>query len=141
MPISNYKIEWGNPAHNNEAKIEPNSRSGYIYGTLENGTRTHICRVTNWVMGCCGAMSMECFGYSQVDWDEVKKLLSAISGQNSPKEIFFILTPYQTQYKDHAPGQLIQRPDVKLVDTFTNKVHSGTKLSLYRWSFSKDFSK
>lgn len=106
MPISNYEIEWGNPAHNNAAKIESSSRSGYIYGTLENGTRTHVCRVTNWVMGCCGAMSMERFGYAQVDWDEVKKLLSTIGGQHNPKEIFFILTPGQIQHKDCATSQL-----------------------------------
>lgn len=141
MLTNNYEIVWGTGTHNTASNIEGASRSGYIYCTWEGRGRGRICRVTNWIMGCCGAMSMERFGYAPIDWEEVKKLLSTISGQYAPKEVYFILTPYQTNENGHATGQLIRRPDVKLVDTFTNKVHSGTKLSLYCWSFSKDFSK
>ncbi len=141
MPTSNYHFVSGSQQHNFEAKLEPSSQAGEVWFTTEGGNKQRAFRFNNWIMGCCGAMGIERFSYDEIDWEQVKTLLSKMPETgHSPKEIYFLLTPYQTG-EAYSTGKLVRRPDVKLIDVYYNTVHSNTKLSLYRWSFSKDFSK
>lgn len=106
-------------------------------------TQQPICKVQSWLMSSCAAMSIQdivnVYGLGEVDtlfsylcqeqWDDLW----------NPNEIYFLLTGRQTA--GGVGALLTKHPNVRKVDSFSNKAHGGATMNLYRYSKANDFSK
>ena len=128
-------------------KIDVSSQL-YIYQLYANTTvypetKQPVCTVQSWLMGSCAAMSIQRV-QNVGGLEEVDTLFAYLCAQQwdncwNPDEIFFLLTLKQAS---SGIGKLLAKhPNVRKVDSFTNKAHGSNLMCLYRYSKANDFPK
>jgi hypothetical protein len=109
-----------------------------------------LCQIEEWLFASCAVHGFsELNIYNPRSYDDPlwsTKLVNALvvwlgetktgaQGSWPWREALFCITPNQ---KYHLTA-LVKHPNVKLIDTFTNKAHGGNLMHLYRLSVDKDF--
>lgn len=132
-----FSIEWLG-----EALGQSSGSVGKICFKREEGLKKHLCFLNTWAFSSCAAFSIQNFANCKLSIEEVDALFEFLNSREcstcwSPQEVYFLLSPNQVI---NEQGQaLSNHPNVKKVDTFTNKAHGGNKMSLFRYSLDKDF--
>jgi hypothetical protein len=101
-----------------------------------------ICNIQKWGFNSCAVMNLQGFGYylTEFDVDKMFQFLNewGTTGEYKPKEYYFLLS--KRQYTTVEPlKKMVEHPNVKMLDTFTNKSHDSTGVSLFRYSEKMDF--
>jgi hypothetical protein len=120
------------------------NQSGCFSVLLCNGER--LCRMEEWLFHSCavhGMAGMTDYYHPSVPWttelvDALIHWFKEVNGAQGGwawREALFCITKHQREY---LKG-LIEHPNVKLIDRFTNKAHGDTPMYLYRLSVDKDF--
>ena len=125
-------IKWG-------ARI-PGHSCG-IYGEVFLG-EDRICSVHTWGFASCACYTLQGFNnFKILSEEQVVKFFELLntkepSSEWIPTEIYFLLAPYQR----NIHTALTQHPSVRKVDSFTNKAHGESTMSLFRYSKQMDFT-
>jgi hypothetical protein len=117
------------------------SSSGCIGSLYCNGQQ--MCRIEEWMFRSCAVHGFNDFTTWGVEWTRpmvtaMLKWFQEVKGAQGGwpwREVLFCITPSQ---KESLSG-LVKHPNVKLIDTFTNKAHGDNLMHLYRLSVDKDF--
>jgi hypothetical protein len=104
-----------------------------------------LCNMEEWMFRSCAVHGLSGFDYHyhELAWSvelvdaliEWFKTVKGAEGGWAWREVLFCITKYQ---RNGLKG-LIEHPNVKLIDRFTNKAHGNTPMYLYRLSVDKDF--
>jgi hypothetical protein len=105
----------------------------------------HFCSFTEWVLGSCGAASLQGFGsypITPITPEVASELFNLVCDLDIHKawhshEIIFLLSTMQKTAGEFTG--LVNHPNVRVVDHFTNKAHGPNDLFLYRYSKTGDF--
>lgn len=132
-----FSVEW-----QGKATGQCYGEIGEIFLTRSGGPKLHLCFLNTWAFFSCAAFSVQEFANCGLSKEETNAFFDFLNSgvcdtSWSPKEIYFLLSEYQVSLQQ---GQNLSiHPNVKKVDTFTNKAHSGNYVSLFRHSLAKDF--
>lgn len=127
-----FSVEWGEDVPGHVSGV-----NGRIL--LENGD--DFCSVHTWGFASCACYTLQGFhGYTSLSEKEADEFFKFLCEEKPPSgwlptEMYFLLTPPQVA----TQIALVTHPNVRKVDSFTNKAHGGRLLSLYRYSKQMDF--
>lgn len=127
-----FSVEWGKDVPGHSSGV-----NGRIL--LENGDV--FCSVHTWGFSSCACYTLQRFhNYRSLSEEEVDKFFKFLCEEEPPSgwlptEMYFLLSSSQVVF--HT--SLVSHPNVRKVDSFTNKAHGGRLLSLYRYSKQMDF--
>ncbi len=105
-----------------------------------------LCVVHTWAFSSCACYALQsfknyCHTFTKESAEQFFHLLNTNEPSSGwlPEEMYFLLT--STQSNSGTFKQLVNRPCVKQVDSFTNKAHGGAIMGLFRYSLANDFPK
>ncbi|MFZ2190115.1 MAG: hypothetical protein WAV48_05005 [Candidatus Magasanikiibacteriota bacterium] len=132
-----FSVEWQGVANGHNC-----GEIGEIFFTRANGPKLHLCFLNTWALASCAAFSVQEFANCGLSKEDTNAFFDFLNSEEcdrswSPKEIYFLLSDSQGSL--FQGRNLSTHPNVKKVDTFTNKAHSGNYVSLFRYSLAKDF--
>lgn len=126
-----FSVEWGQDV--------PGHSSG-VSGSISFNERS-FCTVHTWGFSSCACYTLQRFSsYDVLSEQQADDFFTLLCTEKSPTdwlptEMYFLLTPQQV----NLHTMLVSHPNVRKVDSFTNKAHGGRLVSLFRYSKQMDF--
>jgi hypothetical protein len=121
--------------------------SGHTYDLFYGDKSTPVCTFITWGFRSCAAAIIQNFNifYYGNPWTDemVADLLKLMAdkekqlGTYTSQEAYFLLGV--AQYSSASFSKLINHPNVRQIDLYTNKAHDGNKVKLYRISVENDY--
>lgn len=110
--------------------------------TLMDGP-IRVCKVEEWAFSSCATLAFYSLSMNLKWWtkENIDKLVMSLPNLHSysgyaAQEVY--LQPSDTQ-KKMLPPAFFEHPNIKEIDSYTNKAHGPNKVYLYRISAAKDF--